>query len=74
MAPETAGRVRAAIDVIGYRPNLSARALKRGSNQLLGIILSDISNPFFANAASSIAGRPRKGPWGRPRTGAIRWS
>ena len=29
-------------------PDLSARALKRGSNQLLGISLSDISNPFFA--------------------------
>ena len=40
VAPETAERVRAAIDVLGYRPNLSARALKRGSNQLLGIMLA----------------------------------
>jgi LacI family transcriptional regulator len=54
VAPETAERVRAAIDVLGYRPNLSARALKRGSTEMLGIILSDISNPLFAEFALQI--------------------
>ena len=54
VAAETAERVRAAIDVLGYRPNLSARALKRGSAQMLGLILSDISNPLFAEFALQI--------------------
>src|SRR5688500_14635403 len=54
VAPQTAERVRAAIDVLGYRPNLSARALKRGSAQMLGLILSDTSNPLFAEFALQI--------------------
>ena len=54
VAAETAERVRAAIDILGYRPNLTARALKRGSTQILGMILSDISNPFFAEFAVEV--------------------
>ncbi len=54
VAPQTAERVRAAIDILGYRPNLTARALKGGSTQILGMILSDISNPFFAEFAVEV--------------------
>jgi len=52
--PATAARVREAIAVLGYRPNLSARALKRGSNQMLGLVVHDSSNPFFASFALEI--------------------
>ena len=54
VAPATAARVRDAIDVLGYRPNLSARALKRGTTQMLGLVLHDSSNPFFASFALEI--------------------
>jgi LacI family transcriptional regulator, galactose operon repressor len=36
VAPATAARVREAIKLLGYRPNMSARALKRGTIQMLG--------------------------------------
>jgi LacI family transcriptional regulator len=56
VAPATAARVRDAIDVLRYRPNLSARALKRGTTQMLGLVLHDSSNPFFASFALEITG------------------
>ncbi|HEY4354979.1 MAG TPA: LacI family DNA-binding transcriptional regulator [Acidobacteriaceae bacterium] len=43
----TAARVRAAIAELNYRPNTNARSLRSGRSNLLGIIVSDIRNPFF---------------------------
>ena len=57
VAAATAARVRRAIDVLGYRPNLSARALRSGSTRMLALVVSDISNPFFADYASAGPGR-----------------
>ena len=54
VAPETAVRVRAAIEILNYRPNVNARALKRGSTEMLGLVLPDITNPFFAEYARAI--------------------
>ncbi|PFG20932.1 LacI family DNA-binding transcriptional regulator [Serinibacter salmoneus] len=48
VAAETATRVREAMATLGYQPDLTARALKRGSSQTLGLILMDTLNPFFA--------------------------
>ena len=52
--PPPPQRVRDAIAVLGYRPNLSARALKRGSTQMLGLVVHDSSNPFFGSFALEI--------------------
>jgi LacI family transcriptional regulator len=54
VAPDTAARVRAAIEVLRYRPNVNARALKKGSTEMLGVVLSDITNPFFAEYARAL--------------------
>jgi LacI family transcriptional regulator len=54
VAPETAARVRAAIEILRYRPNINARALKKGSTEMLGVVLSDITNPFFAEYARAL--------------------
>lgn len=54
VAEATASRVRAAIELLGYRPNVSARALKVGSTRTLGLIVSDLVNPFFAEFALEI--------------------
>ncbi len=48
VAPATASRVRDAIDMLGYRPNATARALKLGTTGVLGLIVPDSSNPFYA--------------------------
>lgn len=54
VAPATRDRVLHAVDVLGYRPNASARALATGASQLLGLVVPDISNPLFAELALSI--------------------
>lgn len=54
VAHETAARVRRAIEVLGYRPNLSARALRSGLTRMLALVVSDISNPFFAEYALQV--------------------
>lgn len=44
---KTADRVRAVIADLHYLPNRSARVMRRGESNLFGVIVSDISNPFF---------------------------
>ncbi|MHC6222186.1 LacI family DNA-binding transcriptional regulator [Arthrobacter sp. MMS24-S77] len=48
VAPATEAKVQDAIRILGYRPNATARALKMGSNQTLGLVIPDSSNPFWA--------------------------
>jgi LacI family transcriptional regulator len=45
--PELAKRVWRAIDEVGYLPNIQARALVSGRSRMLGLIVSEITNPFF---------------------------
>lgn len=44
---ELAERVWKAIEEVGYLPNTQARALVSGRSQMLGLIVSEITNPFF---------------------------
>lgn len=54
VATETRQRVLRAIERLGYRPNLIAQALRGHRSQVLGLIVPDISNPFFAELARAI--------------------
>jgi DNA-binding LacI/PurR family transcriptional regulator len=45
--PELAKRVWRAIEEVGYLPNTQARALVSGRSRMLGLIVSEITNPFF---------------------------
>src|SRR5215469_5393977 len=45
--PKMAKRVWDAIDELGYFPNTQARALGSGRSGIFGLIVSDITNPFF---------------------------
>jgi DNA-binding LacI/PurR family transcriptional regulator len=47
VSPETAKRVRQAIKLTNFYPNTNARALGSGRSNLYGLIISDITNPFF---------------------------
>ena len=42
-----AERVLAAVRELGYRPNSQARSLRTRATTVLGVIISDITNPFF---------------------------
>jgi LacI family transcriptional regulator len=45
--PKTAKRVWKAIEELRYYPNTQARSLVSGRSRILGLIVSDITNPFF---------------------------
>jgi DNA-binding LacI/PurR family transcriptional regulator len=45
--PQMAKRVWQAIEELNYLPNTQARALVSGRSRLLGLIVSEITNPFF---------------------------
>jgi LacI family transcriptional regulator len=47
---DLAERVRAAVDMLGYRRDLTASTLRRADrvSASLGLVLGDVSNPFFA--------------------------
>lgn len=44
----TARRILDAVEELGYRPNRTARALSLGSTKTLGLVVSDTTNPFYA--------------------------
>lgn len=52
--PGTRARVEAAIAELGYRPNLSARSLRRGRTGVIGLALPELSLPYFAELADSV--------------------
>jgi DNA-binding LacI/PurR family transcriptional regulator len=45
--PDTAAAVMAAVDELGYRPSGVARSLRMKRTRTLGLIITDIQNPFF---------------------------
>jgi len=47
-------QVEAAVRETGYRPNLSARRLRSKHSQTIGLIVADISNPFFTAVARAV--------------------
>jgi LacI family transcriptional regulator len=54
VAPATEQRVLAAIAQTGYRPDPVAQALASGRSRTIGLIVPDITNPFFARLARQI--------------------
>jgi len=48
VAPETEARVRRAMEALGYQPNAIAQSLRKRTTYAIGILVSDITNPFFA--------------------------
>lgn len=55
VSPATRERVRAIADELGYRPHPIARALRGAPTMLLGAIVRDITDPFFAAAIESLS-------------------
>ncbi len=55
--PAVRERVLAAIAALEYRPNLVARTLRSQQSQTIGLIVSDIRNPFFTAVSRAIEDR-----------------
>ncbi|MEP4030848.1 LacI family DNA-binding transcriptional regulator [Roseibium polysiphoniae] len=51
---ETRGRIETAIRDLGYVPNPHARRLSRGRSDMIGLVIPDIANPFFAMLVAAI--------------------
>jgi DNA-binding LacI/PurR family transcriptional regulator len=45
----TEAAVRRAADELGYRPNVAARALRTGVARTVGLVVPDVTNPFFGH-------------------------
>ena len=56
---DLAERVRDAVEMLGYRHNLTASTLRRADRQsaTIGVIFEDVSNPFFGVGAPRRRGR-----------------
>jgi len=54
VAPELRDRVLAAVAQLNYRPNGAARSLRTRATTVLGLIISDITNPFFTSMVRGV--------------------
>src|SRR2546430_6290618 len=54
VAEETRERVKLAIDEIGFVRNGSARQLRVGASQHIGLVVLDVANPFFTEVARGV--------------------
>lgn len=58
--PATRERVNRAIEELGYTPNLIARSLAGGQTRTIGMIVSNLENPFFLDIFRGVELHARK--------------
>lgn len=54
VSPKLTARIEATIRAIGYKRNAIARSLKMGTTRTIGLMVADITNPFFTDVVSVI--------------------
>ncbi len=54
VAPETRRRILAAAQAVGYRPNAIARSLNTRRSGIIGIVITEIANPFYARLLEAL--------------------
>lgn len=54
VSEETRRRVLAAVDEVGYSPNLLARAMKTRRTQTVGVVVAQLSNPFYPEVLQAL--------------------
>ncbi|MER5793718.1 LacI family DNA-binding transcriptional regulator [Streptomyces sp. NPDC001980] len=54
VTPAMRARVQAAIDELGYRPNLTARHLRKGRTGIIALAVPELGNPYFAELAGAV--------------------
>ena len=58
--PVLAKRVLKVVEDMGYYPNSQARALVSGKSRIFGLIVSEITNPFFPKSCRRLKISPCK--------------
>ncbi|MHC5796874.1 LacI family DNA-binding transcriptional regulator [Lacisediminihabitans sp. FW035] len=61
--PSTKERVIAAARTLNYRPNRAAQSLVQGRRTTVGLIIDDLSNPYFAELASILSRQAAERDW-----------
>ncbi len=54
ISEETRQKVMAAVDQLGYRPNMVARSLRTQKTQTVALLIADISNGFYHTMARAV--------------------
>ncbi|MFC6599043.1 LacI family DNA-binding transcriptional regulator [Kitasatospora paranensis] len=54
VTPQMRARVQKAIDELGYRPNLTARHLRKGRTGIIALAVPELGNPYFAELAGAV--------------------
>ncbi|OAA29460.1 transcriptional regulator [Kosmotoga arenicorallina S304] len=54
VSDETKAKIMKAIEELGYRPHSDARSLRVGKTGRIGVVVSDIRNPFYAEMVGDI--------------------
>src|SRR6478672_4574542 len=54
ITPKTHLKVTKAIGELGYRPNILARQMVHQRTAILGVVVGDLANPFYAEMAKQI--------------------
>jgi LacI family transcriptional regulator len=54
VSPDARERLLAAAERLGYVPNASARTLKQKTSRVVGVVVSDLENQFYARLAAGI--------------------
>ena len=57
---EVKERIYRAVEDLGYRPNIVARSLRKKKTGIIGLVLSDIANPFYPEIARGVEERARE--------------
>lgn len=60
VSQEVSDRIKEIAKRLNYRPNQIAKSLQSGKSQTIGLIVADISNPFFAQIARIVEDEAKK--------------
>ena len=60
VGPELAERVRQSAAALGYAPDANAQAMARGATQTIGVVVHDLTDPYFAAIADGMATAARE--------------
>ncbi|TKT04698.1 LacI family DNA-binding transcriptional regulator [Streptomyces lasalocidi] len=63
VAEQTRLKVQAALDELGYRPNVAARNLRAGRTGLIGLVIPELHSPYFGELAGLIVQAAQQRSW-----------
>ncbi|MGW0605381.1 LacI family DNA-binding transcriptional regulator [Streptomyces sp. NPDC002644] len=63
VAEATRAKVQAALDELGYRPNVAARNLRAGRTGLVGLAIPELHSPYFGELAGLLVAAARQRSW-----------